>query len=428
MMAENGRKLFNILNQYSYSEVKAGSTRLKKVMAVKSKNRQATQKEIEKKLSDVGLFFMREKTRFSSQAATIIDYSELTKVKGSQVILVFKPESGGMTETTLNSTITELVPALAFMNSYFTEDVNDLYYYIKNLDNSKQTVYVNDRDMKAGQEFIDDMPKSSKFEIKMKNAIGVQKFLIDEHKKRPIKQVFFAYRAKPKFNNKEISAKHKGDIFLLYENGNMLGVSLKAGDEKSAEPKLNTYVNKIFETLDPNKVDVLRNELYNKIYKSFSTDKSQYDTGAERRNTKKKLSNLESNNLSKYEELYDKSLGIIRKTLVDVLTENVKKTVAYFNEAIVGKDVDVPLIVVKAFNDSYKILTDDDEVEVFLPRTKKIESKISKTSKQNFTIELIENTRSKMGLEFAVRSNKVGDDHKLGQFFNLAVKFNGVSK
>ena len=33
-----------------------------------------------------------------------------------------------------------------------------------------------------------------------------------------------------------------------------------------------------------------------------------------------------------------------------------------------------------------------------------------------------------MGLEFAVRSNKVGDDHKLGQFFNLAVKFNGVSK
>ena len=105
-----------------------------------------------------------------------------------------------------------------------------------------------------------------------------------------------------------------------------------------------------------------------------------------------------------------------------------KKTVAYFNEAIVGKDKNVPLILVKAFNDTYKIDTSDDDVEVFLPRTKKITSEISKSSKQNFTIQLIENTRSKMGLEFSVRSNKVGDDHKLGQFFNLAVKFNGVSK
>jgi len=428
MMAQNGRKLFNVLNQYSYSEDKAKSTRLKKVMIVKSKNRLATQKEIEKKLSDVGLLFMREKTRFSSQPATIIDYSELTKVKGSQVILVFKSQSGGMQETTLNSTITELVPALAFMNNFSTTKVEELYDFLKNLDHSKQTVYLNDRDEKAGIEFIDAMPTSSKFEIKMKNAMGVQKYLIDEHKKRPIKEVFWGYRAKPKYKNKQVSSKHKGDIFLLYEDGNMLGVSLKAGEEKSAEPKLNTYVNKIFETLDPNKVEVLRNELYNKIYKSFSTDKSQYDIGAERRNTKKKLSDFESRNLKKYEELYDKGLNIIRKTLVDVLTENVKKTVAYFNEAIVGKDENVPLILVKAFNDTYKIDTSDDDVEVFLPRTKKIESKISKTSKQNFTIELIENTRSKMGLEFAVRSNKVGDDHKLGQFFNLAVKFNGVSK
>ena len=427
-MAKNGRKLFDILNQYNYSIEEKKSNRTKTVLFVKDNNRKQTQNDIEKKLKAKDFFFTRQKSSLSSQEVTIIDYSSLVNIKGAVVILVFKPKSGGMQETTLNSTITELVPALAFMNDFSTTKVDDLYDFIKNLDNSKQTVYLNDRDEKAGKEFIDAMPTSSKFQVKMKNAMGVQKYLIDEHKKRPIKQVFFAYRAKPKYKNKEISSKHKGDIFLLYKNGKMLGVSLKAGEEKSAEPKLNTYVNKIFETLNPLIINHLRNELYDKIYKPFSTDKSKYDTGAERKNTKKKLSSLESNNLKKYEELYDKSLGIIRKTLIGVLTENVKNTVDYFNEAIVGKDEDVPLIVVKAFNDSYKILTDDDDVEVFLPRTKKITSEISKSSKQNFTIELIENTRSKMGLEFAVRSNKVGDDHKLGQFFNLAVKFNGVKK
>jgi hypothetical protein len=32
----------------------------------------------------------------------------------------------------------------------------------------------------------------------------------------------------------------------------------------------------------------------------------------------------------------------------------------------------------------------------------------------------------KLKMKFAVRTNKTGDEHKLGQFFNLAVKFNGI--
>jgi hypothetical protein len=39
---------------------------------------------------------------------------------------------------------------------------------------------------------------------------------------------------------------------------------------------------------------------------------------------------------------------------------------------------------------------------------------------------LIANASEKLVLKFAVRTNKSGDEHKLGQFYNLAVKFNGI--
>mgnify|MGYP003353112492 CR=1 FL=1 len=78
--------------------------------------------------------------------------------------------------------------------------------------------------------------------------MGVLKYLYDENKKNPIKNIYWGYRQKPP----GVDSKHKGDLFLQYKNNTMLGVSLKAGEEKSSEPKLNTYVNVILEQLDLN--------------------------------------------------------------------------------------------------------------------------------------------------------------------------------
>ena len=79
----------------------------------------------------------------------------------------------------------------------------------------------------------------------MEAAIGIHKYLKDENKEQKIKQVYWGYRAKP-FG---IDDKHPGDIYLEFvgKKPNVLGVSLKAGTTKSAEPKLNTYVNPVFQ-------------------------------------------------------------------------------------------------------------------------------------------------------------------------------------
>ena len=53
---------------------------------------------------------------------------------------------------------------------------------------------------------------------------------------------------------------------------------------------------------------------------------------------------------------------------------------------------------------------------------------VSISSKQNFDIRIKQYSKVLGSMNMAVRSNKVGVEHKLGQFFNLAVKYNGLNE
>lgn len=398
-------------------ELSPKSNRNRKIYIFKAKDRVGAQKDIENQLKKSKVPFIRKKDNAlsGSQEVTVFDLDV-------PYYFVFKPASGGMSETTLNSTITELAPALAFTHKYKPKTVEDFYEFLKNVDHKKSSVYVIPRDIESGKKFVGEFPQSSKFKEKMENAMGVLKYLEQENKKNPIKNVYWGYREKPK----GVDSKHKGDLFIEYKSGGMVGVSLKAGDETSKEPKLNTYVNPILENLELKKVNELRLALWNKTYKRFSNDRFHYDKGQEKKKVIDKLASLEKADVKEYDKLYDDNLDIIREYLTEVFEKNIKKTVGYLNTAIAGKDESVPLIVIKAFSTNYKILTDEDDVAVFLPKVKKIKSYASTTSKQDFYIELSANGSERLKLKFAVRTNKTGDEHKLGQFFNLAVKFNGI--
>lgn len=415
--------LFSILNQYPY-EVKANkSTKKKQVLILKSSNRNQLQKDIEKELTKKKISFTKKKDPSLSGSTEVTVISQPTNIyKDAVVVLVYKPASGGMSETTLNSTITELAPALAFTNNLTVKTVEDFYAQLKQINHKAASVYVASRDISAGQKFVDDFPKSSKFKTKMENAIGVLKYLQKENKNRPIANVLWGYRAKPD----GVDSKHKGDLFIKYKDGKMLGISLKAGEEKSKEPKLNTYVKPILEKINPSAINPLREKLYDVIYKDFSDSRDKYDDRTQKRQTISKLADLEKKDATKYNQLYDKGLEMIRNTLTQSFEMDVKNTVDYLRTAIVGDGGEVPLLVLKAFGMEVKVLTDEDDVAVFLPKTKKVKSYPSTTSKQDFYIELISSPTEKLKMKFAVRTNKVGDEHKLGQFFNLSVKFNGI--
>ncbi len=343
----------------------------------------------------------------------------------NKIIILIKPKSGGMAETTLNASMTELFPAIAWETGYkMTTSVDDFYDHLLEQDVSKLTC-VQPSDAAAAIQTIQKASESSKFTDKMQNAMGVYKYLVEENKSKPIKQVYWGYRAKPS----GVPKNHPGDIFIEFNDGKILGVSLKAGGKKTKEPKLNTFVNPIFTAFkQPRRTSLLRRKLHQQVYSKIKgmPPSGSYDK-TKKAVTKKLLVDLNAKNNTLYEKLYDDHLEICRKAIIDLFNQNNVKTLNYIKTEILRDAPDVPTKVVKASGESFEEITSNDELGVFLPMVKFVRAYESKTAKQNWFIEL----KSKdefVTMEMSIRTNKSGGagDKKLGQFFNLAVKYNSL--
>lgn len=337
-----------------------------------------------------------------------------------KVRITYKPQSGGMSETTLNSTITELAPAIAFMSGQRFSTVDSLYNYLTKNIKRNYGVYVNKKDAEAGAAFIESFPTSSKYKEKMENALAVLKYLNDLNSKSPIKQVYWGYRAKPE----GIPASHKGDLFVEFKTGEMLGVSLKAGGDKTREPQLNTYVNKFFDDIGYSKEkDILITNVYNKIHKSFGLPRD-WMTKSQKSKSIDTIEAAKEKDSANYEKKYDEMLDMIRDSIISAVNKNKDAAIDYIVKQVLKKDENVPLVVVKAVGTKYKMVTDEDALDVHLPTVTAVRAYKSDSSKQNWFIDLVGNDTITMNM--SVRSNKPVPDNKIAQGFNLAIKFNGI--
>lgn len=338
---------------------------------------------------------------------------------------VYKPIRGGMSQTTLNASITELFPCIAFITGIKSRSIrNTKDFYEKIIANNKPNLgcYVNPRDAKAGREFI-EKAETGKFDEKVKNAINVLRWIEAVNKKHPIANVVWGYRAKPP----GVMSNHPGDIFLQFKNGKLLGVSLKAGGENTAEPKLNTYVRPIYEYYGKlGEYAKLKDKLwpqYLQIPGITEDDKKFWGKLVLARKTYA----FESQNKSKYDELYDTNLAIIKQEVINLLNSDMNKTKSWILEKVAQQQQDVPLVVVKTTQaTARRDKSSDVLVEALASVTSIMAKPATGTSKQAWNIVLRDG--STLEMDFTTRTNKVGAGHKLGQFENLAVKFNKVSK
>ena len=108
-----------------------------------------------------------------------------------------------------------------------------------------------------------------------------------------------------------------------------------------------------------------------------------------------------------------------------IMAKDYKKFVAYCRKQIL-KQSDVPTIIIKAVNDTYKEVKDSNRLNVLLTQANKVTAEASRSSKQNFIFCLYRGNTKIGVMNMSVRSNQVGVKHKLGQFYNLAVKYNGL--
>ena len=400
-------------------EVK-GSTNKTTTIIIRTadEDRVKTKTKIEKQLGSAKILYT------SSRAGGSIGRTEVNFSKHN-VNITYKVVSGGMAETTLNASITELFPALAFMagkNYKSARDIKAFYEFTTTA--AANGVFVNDKDKEAGKAFILAAPSSSKYEEKMKNAIAILKYLYKEDGQSPIKQVYWGYRAKPN----GVANSHKGDIFIEYKNGGMKGVSLKAGGEKTAEPLLNTYVNKLFEDYgDTTTKNTLITSVYKKIHKTLGLPED-WSSRAKKDASIDIIEKFRLKDSVKYETMYDEMLELCRTAVVERVKKDMKKTKEYILKQVLNKDENIPLEVVKAIQLDYKFVTDDNALEIFLPEATSITAEKSSSSKQNWHIHLKNDKRKTVTMNMSIRSNKPKPENKIAQGFNLAVKFNGLKK
>jgi hypothetical protein len=383
---------------------------------VKSTDRETTRNNVEGSLKKfkVGRVFRKQMS---------ISSMEVTRCQMEDVLLsfVYKPTKGGMSQTTLNSSITELFPCIAFITgirSNSVRGVQDFYNKIQNVNNASLPCYLNAKDAKAGKEFI-DKAETGKFAEKTQNALNILRWVENVNKFHPITMVYWGYRAKPR----GVMSNHPGDIFLQFQNGGLLGVSLKAGGEKTDEPKLNTYVRPIYEFYgqlsEYNNLKALLWPQYEQIPGITEDDKRHWG----KTTLALKTYEFEKQNEEEYNRLYDINLQIIITQLINLLNSDFTKTRTWLLEKVAQQQKEVPVVVVKATDRTARRDKATDMLIDSLASVKKIvASESTKKSKQAWLIKLSDG--SVLELDFTTRTNKVGAAHKLGQFSNLAVKFN----
>ena len=360
-----------------------------------------------------------------------MDYTQI-KRGASEVDIVYKGGTkGGMNVTTLNASITELFPAVAFELGLGKNISKDDFYqkiYTKGVELKTGGVYKNKTALQAGKEVIlTAKEKSDMFDTKLGNAYDLFKYILSNYDRKKIVKIVWGYRNNTKPDG--VQPNHKGDIFLVYGDGKMVGLSIKATSTGPAPPQFNSYVRAIFNSKSFNNLgafEKLKKESYDNYYKGILGILPFNDYG--KRPMTSALGKYEKRDSTSYNKRYDEQLLWLKGKVIDLMNNNPEKAKDWLLKEVAAEDANVPLVVLHATGGGVEKLDDEEEIKMCIAVSKKGKQGISATAsrtKQNFIVSL-KCQKKTTDLKFSIRTNKSGIDHKLGQYINLAVKFDGV--
>ena len=415
--------LENLESRTEVKEVKIKSANAKTVIYIVTSNtRFQTQDLLNQQLSNAGFNVSKV---FVGGISNSQETTEFLLPSGVKRRIGFKP-SKGFQDTTFMASITELFPAIAFVNG-ISPSLSVENFYNAILQSNPSTVgapgpYLSANDVTKGKEVVDKAEPGPDFKVKEKitNAKNVTKWLNNHNQKHPIAEVYWGYRAKPT----GVDSSNPGDIFLVYKNGGMLGVSLKAGTSGSKEPILNTYVKPVFDYFGkPNDYVKLKQSLYPQ-YREAGVSELDLKTKWGSSQLAQQLGRFEKENSKEYNRLYDINLSLIRDGMVRIFNSDIRKTRKFIKSEILKTQLKTPFIKVKTTQTTAYIDNTYDRLAAGLEAATSIVASPS-ASKQEFVLTLSDGIT--LNMEFSARTNKSGFLHKLGQFENLAVKFNAIS-
>ena len=343
-------------------------------------------------------------------------------------------------DTTATASYTELYPALMFNHGYrptSVEDVKKFIYRAKLKDAKSKKTFINMQgtDPDSAQMYIDKMAgfPPNLIKTKLENAIGITNYLYDLHASKPIKDVKWGFRDKPR----GVAKNHAGDIFVNFKNGDMIGISLKAGTSKSKEPLLNSYVNTQYKKIGKeDRLTDLEGALWDSVYSKLPglpDDVSKDNYMSKKAAVRQAYLDYYLDSESEADVLYAVQARISREKFVEQLNtlslDEFKAWVeANFN---LQKPQTPPLVLVKAVKMTAEQKGDD--LQAILPLVTGFKAKLNTKSVQEWFIDLEtpdESKRLKMNIrsDAGVRAGKkLAGLGKLGKFTSLKLQYNGIS-
>tara|TARA_B100002019_G_scaffold285350_1_gene294201 strand:+ start:46 stop:1140 length:1095 start_codon:yes stop_codon:yes gene_type:complete len=360
------------------------------------------------------------------------------------------PYLSGGEQTTINSTITELFPALAFNSGVHPRTADELEEFIKGVDlssNGASKSFVNSSNIESAKEYITKMARirPAMRKTKLENAVGILNWIYDYNHQREIEKVVWGYREKPN----GVPNNHAGDIFIMFKDKKVhpkiMGISLKAGTSKSKEPKLNSYVattmrKPAWKKKYPRAVEELKEELWNNVYSLIpglpkSVNKTNYLVLSTSRQTPNKILQAKILDLFKYdnlafEALYVRMNTICRNKLISMINGDVNATKAWIEDEfrLEKKDVEVPMMLVKAIGAKAESSA-TDPLREFLPAVTSVNAYLKPNSVQEWFIDIMGSNNKKMTLTMTIRSDseyrEAKQKGKLGAFTMLKLLYRG---
>ena len=415
--------LENLESRSEVGEVKIKSANSKTVVYIVTSDRRfETQDLLNQQLSDAGFNVSKV---FVGGISNSQETTEFLLPSGLKRRIGFKPSRSAMQDTTFMASITELFPAIAFLNN-ISPNLSEERFYNAILQANPSSAgapgpYL-PGDVAKGKEIVDKSEPGPDFKVREKitNAKNITRWLNNHNQKHPIAEVYWGYRAKPS----GVDGANPGDIFLKYQNGGMLGVSLKAGTAASKEPILNTYVKPLFDYFGKSADYLkLKQSLYPQ-YREAGVNENDIKTKWGSSQLAQQLGVFERENPREYNRLYDINLGLVKQAVINLFNSDINKTRKFIKSQILKTQLKTPFIKVKATMTTAYVDNTYDQLQAGLEAATSIVASDAGGSKQDFVITLTDGIT--LNMEFSARSNKSGFLHKLGQFENLSVKFNAI--
>ena len=335
-------------------------------------------------------------------------------------------------DTTLNASITELFPAIAFNLKFKPSSVEDFKKFLYTLKFNRAKSSWHPKDADSAKLVIEKLPTMDErfLKTKMQNAIGITNYLYSLHSSKPIKNVVWGYRAKPT----GIPKNHAGDIFVFFKNGDKIGISLKAGTAKSKEPLKNTYVGTQYKALGISTTS-LESDLWDRVYSKIPgvKDVATKNNFVKNKEVTKLYVDYYVENENDANELYREMLVVCREHMCNVLNKlNTKQFIDWVQNTfnLQRKGEEVPLIMVKAVGDRAEQKGDD--IVDMIPLLNRHYAYLNRNSVQEYLID-INTPDDKKTLKMTIRSDSGVRPEKgtsglgrLGQYLQLKMQYSGV--